>query len=49
MAEFAVTVLVVVLVVAALKIPALGDAIGRLLRGPGRPSQPPARTDGHGG
>lgn len=37
MAEIAVTVLVVVLVFAAVKIPSLGDAIGRLLRGPRPP------------
>jgi Sec-independent protein translocase protein TatA len=36
MAEIAVTVLVVVLVFAAVKIPSLGDALGRLLRGPPR-------------
>ncbi len=34
MAELAVTVLVVLLVLGAMKIPALGDAIGRRLRGP---------------
>lgn len=45
MAELAVTVFVVVLVLGALKIPALGDAIGRRLRGPSpaakRPLSPP--------
>lgn len=45
MAEIIVTVLVVVLVIAAMKIPALGDAIGRLLRGPNR-SQRSAPPDG---
>jgi hypothetical protein len=50
MAELAVTVFVVLLVLGALKIPALGDAIGRRLRGPTptpkRPLSPPegART-----
>jgi len=34
MAELAVTVFVVLLVLGAMKIPALGDAIGRRLRGP---------------
>ena len=34
MAELAVTVFVVLLVIGATKIPALGDAIGRRLRGP---------------
>ncbi len=46
MAEIAVTLLVVLLVFAAMKIPSLGDAIGRLLRGKSRPAQPPARPDG---
>ncbi len=45
MAEILVTVLVVLLVIAAMKIPSLGDAIGRVLRGPGRSAQPPARPD----
>ena len=45
MAEILVTVLVVLLVIAAMKIPALGDALGRLLRGHGRSPQPPPRTD----
>lgn len=45
MAEIMVTTLVVLLVIAAMKIPALGDAIGRLLRGPDR-SQRSARPDG---
>ncbi len=46
MAELGVTLLVVVLVFAAMKIPSLGDAIGRLVRGPGRPAQPPTRPEG---
>jgi hypothetical protein len=41
MAELAVTVLVVLLVVGAMKIPALGDAIGRRLRGPPPAPKPP--------
>ncbi len=41
MAEIAVTVLVVLLVLGAMKIPALGDAIGRRLRGPERAPKPP--------
>lgn len=41
MAELAVTVFVVLLVWGALRIPALGDAIGRRLRGPGPASKPP--------
>ncbi len=41
MAEIAVTVFVVVLVLGALKIPALGDAIGRRLRGPAGPAPGP--------
>jgi hypothetical protein len=48
MAELAVTAFVVVLVLGALKIPALGDAIGRRLRGPApepkQPLSPPARS-----
>ena len=42
MAELLVTVFVVLLVFGAMKIPALGDAIGRRLRGPApkAPSQP---------
>ncbi len=40
MAEIAVTVLVVLLVIAALKIPAMGDALGKLVRGSGRPPRP---------
>ena len=42
MAELAVTAFVVLLVVGAMKIPALGDAIGRRLRGPVRkaPAEP---------
>lgn len=35
MAELAVTVFVVLLILGATKIPALGDAIGRRLCGPG--------------
>jgi Sec-independent protein translocase protein TatA len=46
MAEFVVTILVVLLVIAAMKIPALGDALGRLVRGPGRSAQPPSPPDG---
>jgi Sec-independent protein translocase protein TatA len=46
MAELAVTIFVVILVLGAVKIPALGDAIGRRLRGPTAPrpeakQQPP--------
>ena len=47
MAELAVTVFVVLLILGATKVPALGDAIGRRLRGPGpakkaeKPSQAP--------
>ncbi len=37
MAELAVTIFVVILVLGAVKIPALGDAIGRRLRGPTAP------------
>jgi Sec-independent protein translocase protein TatA len=50
MAELAVTAFVVVLILGAMKIPALGDAIGRRLRrprpAPDRPLSPPqgART-----
>ncbi len=45
MAEIAVTVFVVLLVWGALRIPALGDAIGRRLRGPG---PAPGRVSGDG-
>ncbi len=41
MAELAVTVLVVLLVLGAMKIPALGDAIGRRVRGPAPAAKPP--------
>ncbi len=41
MAEIVVTVLVVLLVLGAMKIPALGDAIGRRLRRPPRTSEHP--------
>jgi Sec-independent protein translocase protein TatA len=41
MAELAVTVLVILLIVGAMKIPALGDAIGRRLRGPARTAKHP--------
>jgi hypothetical protein len=41
MAELAVTVFVVILVLGAVKIPALGDAIGRRLRGPSAPRPEP--------
>ncbi len=43
MAEIAVTVFVVLLVLGALKIPALGDAIGRRLRGPAPGAKAQAR------
>lgn len=46
MAEIAVTVIVVLLVFGAIKIPAVGDAIGRLLRGPGTPPPPASRGGG---
>lgn len=47
MAELAVTVFVVLLVWGALRIPALGDAIGRRLRGPGpaAPKRPLVPTE----
>jgi hypothetical protein len=48
MAEVVVTVIVLVLVLGAMKIPALGDAIGRRLRGPGGAPPPPARPGGGG-
>jgi hypothetical protein len=43
MAELIVTLLVVLLVLGGIQIPALGDAIGRRLRGPApRPQRQPA-------
>jgi mttA/Hcf106 family len=44
MAEFVVTVFVVLLVLGAMKIPALGDAIGRRLRGPAPAPKGPLPT-----
>ncbi len=41
MAELAMTVFVVLLIVGAMKIPALGDAIGRRVRGPAPAPKPP--------
>ncbi len=41
MAELAVTVLVLLLVLGAMNIPALGDAIGRRVRGPAPAPKPP--------
>jgi hypothetical protein len=42
MAELAVTAFVLLLVLGALQIPALGDAIGRRLRGPAPKRDSPA-------
>jgi sec-independent protein translocase protein TatA len=42
MTELAVTAFVVLLIWGAMKIPSLGDAIGRRVRGPGRPARRPA-------
>ncbi len=42
MAEVVMTIFVVLLIVGAMKIPALGDAIGRRFRGPSR--EPPPGT-----
>ncbi len=49
MAEIAVTVFVVILVLGALQIPALGDAIGRRLRKPLPPAPSPASLERGGG
>ncbi len=42
MPELAMTVFVVLLIVGAMKIPAIGDAIGRRFRGSPRAPQPPS-------
>ena len=44
MAEIAVTVFVVLLVLGAMQIPALGDALGRRLRGPAPAPKGPLPT-----
>ncbi|HYD43331.1 MAG TPA: twin-arginine translocase TatA/TatE family subunit [Anaeromyxobacter sp.] len=44
MTEIVVVAVVIVLVLGAMKIPALGDAIGRRLRGPARTPPPDAEA-----